>query len=103
MAKPEDRPQFKDRSASTAFLRSCGIAIGNTGLETMATLDRGPKYSIINGRALYLEKDLLGWIDSEAQQGPQACRRGRRGADDPAKPVSSRAKRAPARPDQGSP
>jgi hypothetical protein len=89
MAKPSDRPQFKDRSTATDYIRSCGIKIGNTGLETLATEDRGPKYVIINGRALYLEEDLLAWIRSVAERSPQACKRGRRRVDDPAKPVSA--------------
>jgi hypothetical protein len=68
---------YKSRDQATEFVRSRGVPIGDRQLADLAQRNRGPRYSIVNGRALYTEPDLLTWLDMEAQQPPSACRRGR--------------------------
>jgi hypothetical protein len=77
VAQPESNPPYKVRTEATDFVRSRGVPIGKTQLAELAALGRGPQYSIINGRALYREADLLAWIETQAQQPTEACKRGR--------------------------
>lgn len=71
-------PKFKTRDQATEFLRDRGVPTGKTTLAELAAEDRGPRYAVINGRALYTEPDLLAWLDAQASQPPrQASQRGR--------------------------
>ena len=73
---------FKTRPEATEFVRALGVPTGKTTLAELASEDRGPRYVIINGRALYTEQDLLAWIQQQADQSPQqASQRGRTNAN----------------------
>jgi hypothetical protein len=65
---------YLDRKAATGFVRKLGIPTGDTALANLASDGKGPKYSIINGRALYKREDLLAWIDEQASAPPRARR-----------------------------
>jgi hypothetical protein len=72
------RTPWKTRKDATAFLNELGVPTGDKLLDNLATKGDGPVYSIINGRALYQEADLLAWIEAQAKQSPeQASQRGR--------------------------
>jgi hypothetical protein len=58
--------QYRDRQGATAYLRGKGVQIGDGGLKDLANRDRGPRYAIINGRALYEDSALDEWIESQA-------------------------------------
>jgi hypothetical protein len=62
---------YLPRNGSTGFIREQGIPLGDTALANLASDGKGPKYSIINGRALYKREDLLDWIDREASAEPR--------------------------------
>jgi hypothetical protein len=69
---------YLPREKATAFVREQGVPIGDRQLGELAYRGGGPKFSIINGRALYLAKDLLAWIKAQASRAPQkASKRGR--------------------------
>jgi hypothetical protein len=68
---------YKNRAQATDFYRERGVPMGNTSLAEMASEGRGPAYAVINGRALYVEHDLLAWLAEQAAQSPQASGRGR--------------------------
>jgi hypothetical protein len=67
---------FLDRNSATKFVRDEGVPVGKTALANLATNGTGPKYSIINGRALYKREDLLKWIAEQASAPPRARRTG---------------------------
>jgi hypothetical protein len=70
--------KFKTRTEATESLREKGVPIGKTTLAELAAEDRGPRYAVINGRALYTEHDLMAWLEEQAKQSPhQASQRGR--------------------------
>lgn len=59
--------RFMTREAAAAFImEERGVPITPNGLRDHASKGRGPKYSIINGRALYKPSDLLAWVDAQA-------------------------------------
>ncbi len=69
------------RAAATQFIRDQGVPCGKTSLAELASDDRGPRYALINGRAVYTEKDLLAWIEEQAARPPsRSARRGRTSA-----------------------
>ena len=74
---------YLPRNGSTVFIRELGVLIGDTALANLASDGKGPRYSIINGRALYRREDLLDWINREASAEPR--RRSRVTAADSAK------------------
>lgn len=52
--------------AATEYVRANGVPIGDGGLKDLAHRGRGPRYSIINGRAVYTPADLDAWIAEQA-------------------------------------
>jgi hypothetical protein len=64
-------PTYLDRNGATCFIRGEGVPMGNTALANQASNGDGPKYSIINGRALYQREDLLKWISTQASIPPR--------------------------------
>ena len=69
---------YLTRDKSTAFVRDCGVPIGDGTLADLASRGDGPRYSIINGRTLYQTKDLLAWLAEQANRPPAAAaQRGR--------------------------
>jgi hypothetical protein len=66
--------QYLDRKGATEFVRNQGVPAGNTALANLASDGKGPKYAIINGRALYKPEDLLKWISEQASAPPRAGR-----------------------------
>jgi hypothetical protein len=69
---------YMTREKATEFIRTdCGIPIGDSRLGDLVHRGGGPRYSIINGRALYTAKDLLAWIAEQAGTAPrEATKRG---------------------------
>jgi hypothetical protein len=65
------------RDRATKFLKQQGVPVGETQLAGLARGGEGPRYYIINGRALYTENDLLDWIKQQAARSPpEATKRG---------------------------
>lgn len=56
-------PRFPD---ATQHVRDRGIRLGDGGLKDLAHRGRGPRYVIVNGRALYTVADLDAWIAEQA-------------------------------------
>jgi hypothetical protein len=52
--------------SATEFIRKAGIPISDNFLTRAASHEEGPKYSVICGRCLYQDADLLAWIEAEA-------------------------------------
>jgi hypothetical protein len=66
--------RYLDRKAAAQYLvEQCGVRTTAQGLADKASKRTGPRYSIINGRALYLPADLDAWV---AEQASQPVRRG---------------------------
>ena len=55
----------KIRKLAAEYLNSRGIKTTEQGLADLARRDRGPKYGIVNGRAVYTEVDLDAWIAAQ--------------------------------------
>jgi hypothetical protein len=63
---------YTTREKATEFIRNdCGVPIGDSRLGDLVNRGGGPRYSIINGRALYTAKDLLAWIGEQASASPR--------------------------------
>lgn len=52
------------REAATAALNAAGIPTTPNSLDYLAGQGRGPKFSKVNGRAIYKRADLEAWIAS---------------------------------------
>lgn len=64
-------PRFKVRTgpgSATEFLNGLGIPMKLNTLQDMACKGNGPRYRIVNGRALYSEKDLLEWAENHNEE-----------------------------------
>lgn len=59
---------YKHRDGARDFLREKGVPIGENALKDHAARGTGPRYTIINGRALYTEADLIAWIEKQASR-----------------------------------
>ncbi len=57
---------FFTRLRAAEFLSAAGIPVKPASLADMASRGVGPKYRILNGRAVYREEDLLAWIEAQA-------------------------------------
>jgi hypothetical protein len=63
------------RPAQRAYLEEVhGVALGKTALENLASDGKGPKYVLINGKALSTRAWLDEWVQEEAAK-PVARRR----------------------------
>jgi hypothetical protein len=63
----ETNVKYLPRPRAAEFLRdSVGISISAQGLADRAHEGTGPRYSIINGRAVYTESDLVEWVAQQA-------------------------------------
>jgi hypothetical protein len=58
--------KYRDRPGATSFVRATGVKLGDNRLADLAYEGRGPRVVLINGRACYMEKWLLEWIEAEA-------------------------------------
>jgi hypothetical protein len=59
--------RYRDRSQAADYLTNqLGVRTTAQGLADHAHKDTGPRYSLINGRALYLEADLNDWVERQA-------------------------------------
>jgi hypothetical protein len=69
-------PTYLLRPKATEFLKTeHGVELGRTGLANMAVDNKGPRYAIINGRAVYTRKDLTAWVQEQASITPLRIRR----------------------------
>lgn len=50
------------------YLREKGVDTGDTGLKDMASRGTGPKYAIVNGKAVYRPEWLDEWIEAQASR-----------------------------------
>lgn len=57
---------YLDRIGARDYVRAQGIPVGDTSFANLASDGKGPRYSIINGRALYKPADLNAWIEAQA-------------------------------------
>jgi hypothetical protein len=67
---------YMDRQRAAEYLQSLGIQTTASGLENRAWRGGGPRYSIVNGRALYTKADLDAWVAEQVAR-PVAVRRSR--------------------------
>ena len=58
-------PRFPD---ARDYLREKGIDTGATGLKDMASRGTGPKYAIVNKRAVYTREWLDEWVETQASR-----------------------------------
>ncbi len=65
---------YLDRIGARDFLRAQGVPVGDAALANLASDGKGPRYSIINGRALYKPADLTAWIEAQANVAPRRRR-----------------------------
>lgn len=66
MSKRQRRhPRYLSRDESREYLATLGIKVGKKGLCEHASQGSGPKYAIINGRAMYTQEALDTWIDEQ--------------------------------------
>lgn len=64
--------RYRTRADATAYLTSQhGVPVSNTTLRTHASRGTGPRYSMINGRALYRDEDLDAWVKQQAERPPR--------------------------------
>ena len=70
--------KYRDRKGARIRILDAGIPMGEGGLKDHASRGTGPRYVIINGRALYTDDDIDAWI-----------------AEQSARPVSKRVSRNP--------
>lgn len=74
--------KYRERTGATQRIREHhGVPIGDGGLKDLANRGRGPKYSIINGRALYTDDDIDAWVAEQSARPPQKRPRLQRAAD----------------------
>jgi hypothetical protein len=59
---------YVDRSGAYQHLADRGIKLGTGALEKLAMSARGPKYTIIHGRALYKREWLDEWVETLANR-----------------------------------
>jgi len=57
---------FLTRRLAAEHVTSQGVKTTEQGLADKASRGGGPKYSIINGRAVYTKTDLDAWIAEQA-------------------------------------
>lgn len=70
--------RYRTRQLAAEFLTAqTTIRITEQALADKAHRGTGPKYTIVNGRALYTEGDLLTWVSDQAAR-PVIRRRERR-------------------------
>lgn len=61
---------YLDRKAQTKYLRKRGIKIGDSTLANMASKGKGPRFAVINNRAVSTEEWLDAWMEEEASVTP---------------------------------
>ena len=59
--------RFLTRELATEFLRGQGVPLADGALRDMAHRQQGPRFAVINRRALYRPEDLLAWLDEAAK------------------------------------
>lgn len=73
------------RPAATEYLNEVeGVQVAPAGLACMASDGKGPKYSIVNGRAVYTREDLSAWVREQASLPTLRVRRRGKAAAQPA-------------------
>jgi hypothetical protein len=69
--------KFLSRADARGYLKEThGVELGVTGLTNLASDAKGPRYALINGRALYTREWLDSWVAAEAAR-PVVRRRDR--------------------------
>lgn len=61
---------YLTRDHATKYLNEKGVPMGPLGLCNLASKERGPKYALINGRALYTTEWLDKWLEEQAANSP---------------------------------
>lgn len=62
--------KYRDRRLAAEYLTAQGVRTTAQGLADRASDGTSPRYSIVNGRALYTEADLDAWIDEQVSRPP---------------------------------
>jgi hypothetical protein len=57
---------FKPREIAAEYLSSKGIPTTAQGLADKASRGLGPRYAIVNGRAVYTQEWLDAWVAEQA-------------------------------------
>jgi hypothetical protein len=89
--------KYLTRRKATAYLNEVrGVPTGEHTLEMLAGKKLGPRYAMINGRALYTEENLDAWVDAQAADKPAAAasQRGRTKSSTPVAPIAPSRKEA---------
>jgi hypothetical protein len=55
-------PHYRTRRLAAEYLSAQGVSTTEQGLADHASRGKGPKYGIVNGRAVYTDADLDSWI-----------------------------------------
>ena len=62
---------YLTRKEQATYLRARGVPITAQTLADLASENAGPRYAIINGRALSTAEWLDAWVDAQASQRPR--------------------------------
>jgi hypothetical protein len=66
VAQRVDAMKLRSRREAAEYLtRKSGVLFTETGLCSRATASKGPRYAILNGRAVYLQEALDEWLDEQ--------------------------------------
>jgi hypothetical protein len=60
-------------NSATEVLREAGVPVTDSTLESLAAAGKGPRYRIINGRAVYQRADLEAWLAQQLRGEPAAA------------------------------
>jgi hypothetical protein len=66
------------REAAEYLTKKSGVLFTDTGLSARATAGTGPRYSIINGRAVYTQDALDEWLNEQLAAAAPSAQRERR-------------------------
>lgn len=58
-------PRYRTRRLAAEYLTAQGVKKTEQGLADDASRGKGPKYGIVNGRAVYTDADLDAWITEQ--------------------------------------
>jgi hypothetical protein len=71
------QPKFLDRAAVVSYLATLGVKTSVPTLQNLASQGCGPRYCLINGRALSTAEWVDAWVAAQAERDPHEAKRGR--------------------------
>ncbi len=66
------------KEAAEYLTERSGVLFTETGLSSRATAGKGPRYAIINGRAVYAQDALDEWLNEQLAAAAPSAKRERR-------------------------